>query len=218
MMNSVCYIYRAKLLPSPKELHCLWATLTDKSVMNRSDVDFRISQQGRVISVVSSLALPTELVSLETNSFEFVRQFPQKIGTYQSGQVVRMQGRLAYSVHRSLSRKDECPVDYGGSIKPALKEQFLNYMTHQTGLDFISAERQGKSLALARENLSTPEDKVWLNDVISFDVVGSVVCAETLNKLPIRAIGRRKSYGMGTALVLGASQPEMAPESEMAEL
>ena len=111
-------------------------------------------------------------------------------------------------MHKKSSHKDECPLDEFGRIKSHLKEQFFSYMQGETGVNFRAAA--DGTVSFAWENRSVPSEKIWLNDVITFSVTAPIVDASRLNTLPFRAIGRRKSYGLGSVVVASASSLALA--------
>lgn len=194
------HTYRSAQAASPKELHCFFATLTDKGHVNQEKVPFKVSQNGRLVLVTSEQEAPLATVELETNRFELLRSAKALTYAFAPGDHVVVQGELAYSVHKTGTNKKLCPVDARGELKPELRDAFLAYLTRVTGVDCASAHAAGM-LALAWEDRSSPQDKVWLNDVITLNLVGSVVCADTVNQLAVSSVGRRRSYGLGALQV-----------------
>jgi len=194
------HTYRSTNPATPKELHCFFATLTDKGHVNQEKVPFKISQNGRLVLVTCEQETPLAAVELETNRFERLRSAKALAYSFATGAHVSVQGELAYSVHKTGSNKKLCPVDARGELKRELREAFLAYLTRATGVDCASAHAAGM-LALAWEDRSSPQDKVWLNDVITLNLVGAVVCADTVNQLAVKSVGRRRSYGLGALQV-----------------
>lgn len=194
------HTYRSTQVASPKELHCFFATLTDKGHVNQEKLLFKVSQNGRIVQVTSEQEAPLSKVELENNQFERLRSTKALPYLFAAGNHVSVQGELAYSVHKTGSNKKLCPVNARGELKPELREAFLTYLTRVTGVDCASAHAAGM-LALAWEDRSSPQDKVWLNDVITLNLVGPVVCADTVNQLAVSSVGRRRSYGLGSLQV-----------------
>jgi hypothetical protein len=207
-MPFVKHVFRAKSRPTPKELHCLWATLTDKAHVNDSDAVYRISTNHKLVSIVCDEGIPSVTVELDTNAFVPLRAEPVMVTAIQPGQMVRVQGALAYSIHDTKTNKDLCPVDALGQLKAQGRGHFLAYLSKQLGLDVATAFKDGQA-TFSWDDWSEPDDKVWLNDVILVDVIGTVIDAERLNQLPVRAIGRRKSYGAGAFSVVEVAASEV---------
>lgn len=214
-MSHQKHIFRAQTAPTHKELHCLWATLTNKRFENKNLIDFKVVANGRLVQVICAEPITPQNVSLASNVFTYLRSEQVGATNYVEGQMVSVQGELAYSVHSTKTGKDECPVDAFGRLKTHLRTTFLAYLTAQTGVDFEQAF-DIEALEFSWENRSDPSSKVWLNDVIAFNATGSVVNAVVANSLATRAIGRRRSYGLGNAQISKAALvlPEELCEQE----
>lgn len=179
-----------------KEVHCLFTTLTDKALVNREDATFSILPLNASVLITCAMPSVPEVVTLETNTFELMDTSICTGYSFSEGDIVQMHGAFCYSTHRTSTNKKECPVDALGNIKPALRNQFLAYLTKATGVDCEYAETNG-ILRLGWSSLSQKSDKVWLNDVILIRAVGPVVDPVATNSLAYRSIGRRRSYGLG---------------------
>lgn len=194
------HTYRCTHTASPKEIHCFFSTLTDKAHVNQENMAFKVSQNGRLVQVTSEKDSLSSFVELENIRFERIRSSQVAPYAFKVGDHVTVQGELSYSVHKTGSNKKRCPVDARGELKPELSELFLSYLTRVTGIDCARANAAGM-LALAWEDRSSPQDKVWLNDVILLNLVGPVVDAQALNRLAVSSVGRRRSYGLGALQV-----------------
>lgn len=194
------YIFQANYPTTPNELHCLWATLTDKAYVNQENFQFRVEAQDKTVVIVSPVELPEVDVALRTNEFVFIRKSVQEAHSIKEGQMVQLQGEFAYSIHCRETNKDRCPVNARGQIDPELKARFLAYLSRVTGLETTGANV--KALTVTRYDISRGRTNVWLNDVLSFNLISVVKDADTLNNLAVSAIGRRKSYGLGNTCVV----------------
>lgn len=194
------YIFQASYPTTPNELHCLWATLTDKAYVNQENFQFRVESQDKTVVIVSPVELPEIDVALRTNEFVFIRKSVQEAHSVQEGQLVHLQGEFAYSLHCRDTNKDRCPVNERGQIDPELKARFLAYLSRVTGLDTTGPNV--KALTIVRNDISRGRTNVWLNDVLSFNIISTVKNAETVNRLAVSAIGRRKSYGLGNTTLI----------------
>lgn len=213
-MTAINYIFRADKNPTNKELHCLWATLTDKAHLDQHGEQFRVYANGKQVHIVTQRAFAQSDVVLASNQFKFLRTQEQALFNHKEGQFVRIQGEMSYSVHNRASNKDECPVDAFGRVKPHLKESFLRYLEKATGLAVADANADQVSFAWESREAASGPGKVWLNDVITFSIAARVANAEALNALAVSAIGRRKSYGLGTVIVAEAPQEANALRDE----
>lgn len=108
-MNAKRLLFRASKTPNPREVHCLWAHLTDKQFQNQT-VDMRIELNNRLVSVITPLDLAHKSVALEQIRFEFIRATSEPEWSYPIGAFVRVSGSLCYSVHKHGSRKDVCQI------------------------------------------------------------------------------------------------------------
>lgn len=203
-MTAFTYLFRSARQPSAKELHCLWAALTNKKHMNKSDLPFKVRADGRMVQVTTDLDLPSGPLTLDTNAFEFLRKTPAVAREVAPGQFVTLVGELAYSVHSTKTNKDFCPVDAIGNLKPEHRKTFLAYLTRALGVDCEQAFEAG-AISFAWEDRSVPEDKVWLNDVITVFVTAAVTDAAAVQRLAVSAVGRRKSYGLGAFQLAAAA-------------
>lgn len=205
-MTAKKYIFRASNNPSNQELHCLWAKLTDKAHVDQHAENFRIEAIGRVIHVITDREFEVNsTILLETNQFQLLRVAPQEAFKLEAGEFAKIQGEIAYSVHLRETGKDECPVDAFGRVKPHLRDRFFAYLEKATGLAVQATDVGLCAFAWESRCDHSGPKKVWLNDIITFTVTGEVVDPDQVNSLAMRAIGRRKSYGLGSVKVLSSA-------------
>lgn len=207
-MTAIKHTFRAEHNPTNQELHCLWSTLTDKSHEQNHDWDFKVEANNKLVSITTDKEIPLKDIELRTNRFVYLRSKEVRPTEFSNGQFVRLHGKIAYSVRGSVDGKEYCPVDGYGRLKEEFGKKFLQYLSKATGVDF---ERAADSEML---NFSFDSDiqsgkKVWLNDIIIFDVTSSVFDAQKLNSLSYRAIGRRKSFGLGNVVVAESESCEV---------
>lgn len=201
-MQSQIHHFRASAPPTEKHIHCLWNTVTDKQYNNKNPA-FKIVLNGKLVAITTSLALNLDDVLLRDNTFSYLRSSIVQGTSIEAGATVHAQGNICYSVHQTQQSKnrDVCPVEFDGTIRKDMRQHFLEYLTKSIGLDFEKAY-QARTLNFSREDRSVGyEDKVRLNDILLFDITGVVINADTVNALPLNAVGKRKSYGFGNVIV-----------------
>lgn len=213
MLKFTEYVFRATRVPSDKEVHCLWAHLTDKQA---TGFDFRIQRSGRLVRIYSPEALRAVSVELSDITFQYLHSRDGERPAYAQGDLVRVHGELSYSVHDTSSGKDFCPVDAIGQLRPRFGEVFLAYLAKHTGLNVESSDNA--VCRFSKEDRSIPQDKVWLNDVIRFELMAQITDAAVFNSLAYRGIGRRKSYGLGNVFVSAhVAQNQLRAEESLQE-
>lgn len=211
-------IFRATTAPRRVELHCLWSHLTDKAHQNRPDAAFRIEMQGRLVHVLTNEPVRACSVALERISFELLRVEPVRLWTYQTGDIVRLNGTMAYSVHNGMARANLCPIDALGRVRDDLRKPFFRYIERSIGV--AMEPRQGREFMSFALDLNLADDsvrpgiatKAHLHHGIQFEILSRVIDAATFNRLAYAAVGRRRAYGMGAVSVLDFYRPQACLE------
>lgn len=192
-------VFIAKSVPTAHEIHCLVAHYLDKR-----DVPVKVVRNGRVISVISSVAItPPRAVGLDTNHFEYKRTETLFPFTAEAGDIATISTHLCYTIKKTVvdGRKNVTlsPLDCYGHIKPGLRHHFLEYLEKQTGLAGLvdgTAE-----IGITPDAFVTEDDrrrKVWLTGAMHLTLKACVGNPAVFNALAGLAIGNRRSYGFGS--------------------
>ena len=201
------HLFVATGAPTPRELHCLVAHLTD-----RRERPVRVEVSDRRIGV--SLPACTHAgahapasVRLRTVGFEHRGTVTEGPWAARVGDVATIATRLCYRVHRRRpdgGSSKRPAFDGQGRLRGEHAEHTLAHLETVTGLTGLL---DGTAAMGARVPEDAPEvrphDRIRLDGVIELVVRARVAAPATFNALAGRAIGQRCSYGFGAVRCLG---------------
>ena len=225
-MNKVKLTFVANKNISAETIHSLYTSvifLNEKK--ENSEEEFKVFNNGRMATIIMN----ENLIENNQNNFTFMN-FDGEIKlkllkkepfvsdvTIKQEDVVSVFGLISHTqkfyTNEDGSKRDN-PVEYCvlnqlSQFKPKTKKQFLSYLTEKTGLDFISAEKEGN---VSFERVVSDENeivngktnkKVLMRNIIAIN--GSmlkVINSQVANSLSYKMIGKRKTYGFGNITIL----------------
>ena len=198
-----CHLFVATRAPTPRELHCLVAHLTD-----RRERPVKVEVEDRWVGVsLPEGAHDAASVTLRTVGFDYRRTVTEAPWTARIGDVATIATRLCYRVHgrRADGRSSKRPAfDERGKLRAEHAEHTLRHLETVTGLTGLLDGTAAMGAGVPRD---VPEvrrhHRIWLNGVVELTVRARVAAPETFNALAGVAIGHRRSYGFGAVSCLG---------------
>ncbi|WP_407579539.1 hypothetical protein [Citrobacter koseri] len=215
-MNKVKMLFVADNAVSDELLHCLYTSVRfkDEKVANLEE-EFKIWREGRMIHII----IDEDKIENDSDIFSFydastkravrvklLKKSAYTAPDFEIGEVVDVSGVFSYSYkyRNDNDAVEVCPINLNGKFKPGSKQKFLNYIQHETGLNFIDAVDSKDDVRV--ERLFTDEQciynnnvskKVLFRNVIMLRATVKVVDPEKVKALFTRMVGKRKSYGFG---------------------
>lgn len=206
-------------------LHSLYTSIRFKEDKKEVDENFKVWSEGRSAFII----IDEDKIENDQEQFLFITHDQKQIkiklmrkqnltiqNEFKSGDQVSVFSVLSHSkkhftdLHENKMQKgiEYCVLDIMSKFKKGEKQDFLNYLTKETGLDFVEAE---KNKTVKFERIMSDEQDIFNNSVSKKVAIRNIIAInadkikvieeDKVNSLSFRQIGKRKSFGFGNVSI-----------------
>lgn len=224
-MKKIKLMFVANQNISPETLHSLYTTVRFKNEKLNVEEDFKVWSEGRAAFIIIDEDKRENLDEVYTFTTPEKKEIKIKLMRvcqynadieYKANDDVSLFSILSHSRKHYEDKQNQklikpleyCVLDTKSRFKKGTKKAFLEYLTKETGLDFVNAE---KNNTVKFERIVMDENEIFSKSISKKVAIRNVIAinaetikvldADKVNALSFRQIGKRKSYGMGNVLL-----------------